>query len=117
MRRTASSLSRTPTGHRVRFSSPFACCSSSAAEVGQAIAFYLLPTGLTVPPSIQAAQMISLEDELIETLRDSAKVDGHDVGSGEVNIFIFTTEPQKTFQLAKHALERRGCLQVVTAAY
>ena len=31
--------------------------------------------------------MISLEDELIETLRDSAKVDGHDVGSGEVNIF------------------------------
>ena len=61
--------------------------------------------------------MISLEDELIETLRDSAKVDGHDVGSGEVNIFIFTTEPQKTFQLAKHALERRGCLQVVTAAY
>jgi hypothetical protein len=61
--------------------------------------------------------MVALEDTLIEALHDSAKVDGHDVGSGEVNIFIFTNEPVKTFQQAKLVLEQRGCLDSVSAAY
>lgn len=42
--------------------------------------------------------MVALEDGLIAALDDSANVDGHDVGSGEVNIFIFTDEPKKAFQ-------------------
>jgi hypothetical protein len=48
----------------------------------------------------------ALEDELIEKLPE-ADVDGHDVGSGETNIFIFTADPVRTFQQAKPVLERR----------
>jgi hypothetical protein len=61
--------------------------------------------------------MAALEDELREELGDSADVDGHDVGSGETNIFIFTSDPAATFQLVRRALERTQRLQAVTAAY
>jgi hypothetical protein len=60
--------------------------------------------------------MVALEDELIEELTD-ADVDGHDVGSGETNIFIFTSDPKRTFQQARLVLERRQVLQSVTAAH
>ena len=61
--------------------------------------------------------MVALEDELIEQLGDSADVDGHEVGSGETNIFIFTSDPMQTFQQARPILERRQSLQAVTAAF
>jgi hypothetical protein len=60
---------------------------------------------------------VALEDELIEELGDAADVDGHDVGSGETNIFIFTSDPAATFHRARPVLERRQQLQAVTAAY
>jgi len=61
--------------------------------------------------------MVALEDDLIAALANSANVDGHDVGSGEVNIFIFTDEPKKTFQQVRLVLEQRGGLDSVSAAY
>ena len=61
--------------------------------------------------------MIALEDELIAELGDSADVDGHDSGSGETNIFIFTSDPAATFDRARPVLVRRQCLQTVTAAF
>jgi len=61
--------------------------------------------------------MIELEDALIEQLRGTAKVDGHDMGSGERNIFIFTSDPPATFSRARPVLERRHQLESVTAAY
>jgi hypothetical protein len=61
--------------------------------------------------------MVALEDDLIEEFGDTADVDGHDVGSGETNIFIFTADPTRTFQQAKPVLERRRSLGSVTAAY
>jgi len=61
--------------------------------------------------------MVSLENDLIAALDDSANVDGHDVGSGEINIFIFTDEPKKTFQQAKPVLKQGGSLDSVRAAY
>jgi hypothetical protein len=61
--------------------------------------------------------MVALENELTETFEDSAEVDGHDVGSGETNIFIFTVDPLATFNQARSVLKRRQQLQVVTAAY
>jgi len=54
---------------------------------------------------------------LIAELQGSANVDGHDVGSGETNIFIWTPDPMKTFERAKPVLERSQSLQAVTAAY
>jgi hypothetical protein len=59
----------------------------------------------------------ALEEELIAALGDSADVDGHDIGSGETNIFIFTTDPTGTFRRAMPVLTRRKCLPAVTAAY
>jgi len=62
-------------------------------------------------------EIIALEEELIEKLGDSADVDGHDMGSGEMNIFIFTSDPARTFFEARPVLERAGTLQSITAAY
>jgi hypothetical protein len=61
--------------------------------------------------------MIALEDRLIEDLAHSAKVDGHDCGWGETNIFIFTSDPAATFWRVRQMLQREGRLQTVTAAY
>ncbi len=62
-------------------------------------------------------QMIALEDRLIEDLGRSAKVDGHDCGSGETNIFIFTTGPAATFWRVRQRLKQENRLEAVTAAY
>jgi hypothetical protein len=62
-------------------------------------------------------QMIALEDRLIEDLGHSAKVDGHDCGSGETNIFIHTSDPAATFWRVRHTLQQEGRLAAVTAAY
>lgn len=61
--------------------------------------------------------MVALEDELTKELDHTGKVDGHDSGSGETNIFILTSDPAATFQRAKPVLERTRHLQAVTAAY
>ena len=42
--------------------------------------------------------LVALEEVLIEALGDSAEVDGHDFGSSEFNIFIFTDDPKSTFE-------------------
>lgn len=62
-------------------------------------------------------KVVAVEDALIEALGDSADVDGHDVGSGETNIFLFTADPKSTFECAKPVLETRNLLNSVTAAY
>jgi hypothetical protein len=41
---------------------------------------------------------ITLEEHLDAVLSGTAEVDGHDVGSGEMNIFIFTPNPAATFE-------------------
>ncbi len=49
-------------------------------------------------------RLIAIEDQLIEVLADSALVDGHDIGSGESNIFIITEHPDKTFETVNAVL-------------
>ena len=44
-------------------------------------------------------------------------MDGHDCGSGETNIFIFTTDPAATFWRVRQTLKQEGRLDTVTAAY
>ena len=48
--------------------------------------------------------MIELEDDLMSGLGDEHLVDGHDVGSGEVNIFILTTDPNLAYAEVKGLL-------------
>lgn len=58
-----------------------------------------------------------VEDKLDETLLN-AEVDGHDIGSGEVNIFIHTNDPVNVFKIAKNILEEEGVsLENIKAAY
>jgi|SRR5437667_1074876 len=61
--------------------------------------------------------MVALEDRLIEDLGHSANVDGHDCGSGETNISIFTSDPSATFSRVRQTLQRERRLQSVTATY
>jgi hypothetical protein len=49
--------------------------------------------------------MIEIEDSLIEELPGDAEVDGHDAGSGQVNIFIWTDRPTKTLEDVKNILK------------
>jgi len=46
-------------------------------------------------------RLIELEDRLIETIGDGHVVDGHDFGSGEMNIFILTDDPTRAFAIAR----------------
>jgi len=45
--------------------------------------------------------LIELEDGIIEALCNQGKVDGHDVGVGEMNIFIRTDRPERAFEIIK----------------
>jgi len=46
---------------------------------------------------------------LIDALPDGSEVDGHDAGSGEVNIFDSTTEePKRAFDELKRYSRHRG---------
>jgi hypothetical protein len=62
-------------------------------------------------------RIIAIEDRLIEELGRSAKVDGHDCGAGETNIFIYTSDPAATFWIARQVLESENQLDSTAAAY
>ena len=62
-------------------------------------------------------EMIALEDDLIEKLGSSAKVDGHDCGSGEMDIFIYTDEPKKIFEMIRPVVAKRKLVELLIAAY
>jgi hypothetical protein len=60
--------------------------------------------------------LVAIEHHLIDVLGENA-VDGHDMGSGEANIFLPTSDPQKTFRQLAPILKRTGHMEAVTAAY
>jgi hypothetical protein len=62
-------------------------------------------------------EMVALEDELIAKFGSSAKVDGHDCGSGEMNIFIHTDEPKKIFEMIRPVVAKRKLIEILVAAY
>lgn len=53
-------------------------------------------------------ELMDYEDALAETLGDEHEVDGHDIGSGEINFYVFTAEPSAAFNLVREA--RDGAL-------
>jgi hypothetical protein len=61
--------------------------------------------------------LVALENRLIDDLEGSAKVDGHDFGSGTGNIFIFTSDPDLTFWQVRQILQREGRMSSLTAAH
>jgi hypothetical protein len=60
---------------------------------------------------------IEVEDQLEGVFGDYAVVDGHDFGSGEMNIFIDTDEPEIAFDAAKAVLATVPAWAEYRAAY
>lgn len=74
---------------------------------------------LQFPASTEADQevIISLEDDFVEQLEDSADVEGHDALDAAFNVFITTGSPARTFERLRPLLVNRSLLDAVTAAY
>ncbi|WP_334173795.1 hypothetical protein [Sinomonas sp.] len=61
--------------------------------------------------------LIELEDRVVRAVGPAATVDGHDFGSGEVNIFVFTDDPRTTFAAAAAVLGQDSRGSDVRAAF
>ncbi len=71
-------------------------------------------------PSVSDAdldRLLSLEETIENGLGELGIVDGHDIGCGEMNIFIHTDEPIPAFERAKHLLGSEGVLRELKAGY
>ena len=62
-------------------------------------------------------QLVALEDQLLAALQSKGEVDGHDFGSGEMNIFILTNDPIGVFDVARKVVEASGLLDRLRAAH
>ena len=58
-----------------------------------------------------------MEDKLEARLDSTAEVDGHDFGSEEMNIFIYSTEPEVCFEQAKVLLTGMTDIGTMKAAF
>jgi hypothetical protein len=65
----------------------------------------------------QFDELIALEEDLIQNLRPTSEVDGHDFGSGEFNIFILTDRPKEAFDAARKLIEKGFFRNELRAAY
>jgi hypothetical protein len=61
--------------------------------------------------------LIELEDRIIAGLNNLGKVDGHDMGVGEMNIFIRTDQPKLAFEKIKVLLGTQDFMPDLKAAY
>jgi hypothetical protein len=62
-------------------------------------------------------RLIRFEEELITIIGETAEVDGHDFGSGEMNIFILTDDPIVTFTLTQKTIDSVRPTGKMKAAY
>lgn len=62
-------------------------------------------------------RMIDLESFLIDTISAGSEIDGHDAGSGEMNIFVRTNDVYFSFAEIKGLLAARSALKDVRIAY
>jgi len=61
--------------------------------------------------------IVALETALIDALPDGSQIDGHDAGSGEMNIFISTDRPAQVFDQLKGRLLAHDLFSDVRAGY
>jgi hypothetical protein len=61
--------------------------------------------------------LIELEDKIIAGIGTLGKVDGHDMGAGEMNIFVHTDHPKLAFEKIKLLLGTRDFMPELKAAY
>lgn len=61
--------------------------------------------------------LLELEDQLANDLSEGHEVDGHDFGSGEMNIFILTEDPRKAFEEVKRLVGSTSLGRGMRAAF
>jgi hypothetical protein len=61
--------------------------------------------------------LMVLEDALRKEIGNSSLVDGHDFGSGELNIFVLTNNPDVAFQEVQEVAQRIHPKQRMRVAY
>jgi len=61
--------------------------------------------------------LFNLENKLRTQQLIDADIDGHDIGSGEMNIFIFTNYPREVFKKIKVVLKNCDALDEMKSAY
>lgn len=61
--------------------------------------------------------LIEMEEKLENSLGTTSEVDGHDFGSDEMNIFIYSNEPENCFEQSKKLLESMIDIGEMKAAY
>ena len=66
-------------------------------------------------PTLEA--LIHLEDQFLDTLGETADVDGHDIGDGEANIFVMTADPDAALARVLPILKAERSFPKVRAAY
>jgi hypothetical protein len=62
-------------------------------------------------------RLIAVENAIEESIGMLGEVDGHDAGSGEMNLFIFTDDPISCFDKIKMMPELQPLLSELKAAY
>jgi hypothetical protein len=61
--------------------------------------------------------MIELEETIMRSLGNLGKVDGHDAGSGEMNIFILSDHPKLAFERVNRVLGTEDFMPDLKVAY
>ncbi len=61
--------------------------------------------------------LVKLESSIEDRIKAIADVDGHDFGSGEMNVFIFCEDPQKVFYECKNVVSEMNLLSNLRAAF
>jgi len=62
-------------------------------------------------------ELLELEAAVREIIGSKGVVDGHDIGSGERNIFLFTEDPRAAFEVIKPVFSSRGIVANLKAGY
>jgi hypothetical protein len=62
-------------------------------------------------------EVVELEEAIMGSLGNLGTVDGHDAGSGEMNIFILTNHPRPAFERIKQILGTRDFMPDLKVAF
>lgn len=62
-------------------------------------------------------EIVEIEEMLLSKLGEEHEVDGHDAGSGEVNIFIRCKDPHATFEAVRSILQNEFHWSAVRVGY
>lgn len=61
--------------------------------------------------------LATIESELKEVLGKTVELEGYDVTPKEINLFMLTADPRRSFRRARDVLEKRGVTQGISAAF